>query len=388
MSKKATVKQAVIVAGGKGERLRPLTNDKPKPMVLVNGRPFLEYLIEMLRENGITEVLLLVGYKGEKIVEHFGDGSKFGIKIKYSIGIVEENNGTRLRNAAHLLQKHFLFIYGDIYWPLDLEKHVNFYNKYNALGMMTVYNNKDHRGEYGKKNLVQITTSGYINQYGPFEDHIVYLPTFQGIDIGYYILNKKVVGLMPEEDFEFQGGLVSGKLIANKELLGFGTDQYYCTLTNVDFLKKAEKFLASKKVIFINHDVLVNKSTKSKFSHQAIEALRLLEDKDYQIFVMANLSHKSITPLYIKSSLLKHNIHIQKIYSCPHGHKDQCECRMPKAGMFFRATGDYHIDLRKTIFIDHDKRGLIIGEETGCKTYIVSPKNSLLQIVKKIVSAK
>ena len=69
-----SIKQAVILAGGRGIRLRPLTNDRPKPMVLINHRPFAEYLIDLLKKNGITEVIFLLGYLPESIMEHFGDG--------------------------------------------------------------------------------------------------------------------------------------------------------------------------------------------------------------------------------------------------------------------------------------------------------------------------
>jgi len=137
------IKQVVIFAGGIGERLRPLTNDRPKPMVLVNGRPFLAYLVDMLKQNGIQEVLILLGYLPEKIPEYFGDGSNFGIKINYHIGQVEDETGTRLRNAKHLLQGHFLLMYGDNYWPMNLPKMVDFYEKMGRLGMTTVYNNRD-----------------------------------------------------------------------------------------------------------------------------------------------------------------------------------------------------------------------------------------------------
>ncbi len=78
------ITQAVILAGGQGSRLKPFTNNSPKPMVPVNGKPFLEHLIGLLKENGIQEVIILTGYLGERIEKYFGNGSKFGIKIKYS----------------------------------------------------------------------------------------------------------------------------------------------------------------------------------------------------------------------------------------------------------------------------------------------------------------
>jgi len=234
------------MAGGKGERLRPLTNDRPKPMVLVNERPFLEYLIELAKDNGIEEVILLVGYKSEKIIEHFGDGSKFGIKIKYSTRPVEYNNGTRLREARDLLQEKFLMMYGDIYWPLDLKELTNFYDKMGTLGMMTVYNNKNNDGEYGKKQTIQLAPSGHITSY---HGALTESPLYQGLDIGFYILDKKVIELSPQGDFEFQGGLITDKLIPTHQLAGFGTDIKYYTITNLNFLKQAEKFLKKQKLL-------------------------------------------------------------------------------------------------------------------------------------------
>src|SRR5882757_4733148 len=89
-------KQAVILAGGRGERLAPLTNTIPKPMVPFHGKPFLQYLLEYLKNEGFERVLLLLGYLPETVVEYFGDGSKFGIQIEYSITEVKNETGPRL----------------------------------------------------------------------------------------------------------------------------------------------------------------------------------------------------------------------------------------------------------------------------------------------------
>ena len=80
------IKQAVILAGGMGTRLKPITDTLPKPMIPMNGKPFLEHLVKMLKEEGITEIVLLLGYLPQKVQEYFGDGSNFGLKIKYLSG--------------------------------------------------------------------------------------------------------------------------------------------------------------------------------------------------------------------------------------------------------------------------------------------------------------
>src|SRR5262245_37517684 len=78
-------RQAVILAGGRGERLRPLTDDRPKPMIEFHGRPFLAYLIEMLRDQGFERVLLLLGYRADVVQNYFSDGRDLGVKISYSV---------------------------------------------------------------------------------------------------------------------------------------------------------------------------------------------------------------------------------------------------------------------------------------------------------------
>ncbi|MCK4416320.1 MAG: NTP transferase domain-containing protein, partial [Thermoplasmatales archaeon] len=124
-----TIKQAVILAGGLGTRLRPITDKIPKPMIEFHNKPFLEYILEMLKNNGIEEVVLLLGYLPDPIVEYFGDGTKFGIKIKYSIGTIEDKTGTRIRNAEELLDDHFMLMYCDNYLPFNLQQYVDFHNK-------------------------------------------------------------------------------------------------------------------------------------------------------------------------------------------------------------------------------------------------------------------
>ena len=114
--------QAVILAGGLGIRLRPITDTIPKPMITFHGKPFLEYIIEMLVEQGFKKVVLLLGYLPEKVIEYFGDGKKFGLEIEYSITDVEDDTGLRLQKAKHLIDPIFTLLYCDNYWPMDFEK--------------------------------------------------------------------------------------------------------------------------------------------------------------------------------------------------------------------------------------------------------------------------
>lgn len=232
------IEQAVILAGGRGERLRPLTDEKPKPMIELNGRPFLEYLTNLLKENGITEILLLLGYQYNKIIDHFGDGSEFGVTIRYSVGEIFDETGTRVRNAKNFLQEKFLLMYSDNYWPLQLEKMFEFYKSKNVLATTTVYNNKDGQGEYGFENNIFVDSTGTVVLYDKTRSD----PRLNGVDIGFFILDKRILDFMPDSNFSFEAEILP-VLAQQNELAGFRTDQLYYPITSIEWLKRAEKFI-------------------------------------------------------------------------------------------------------------------------------------------------
>ena len=103
------INQAVIFCGGYGTRLLPLTHDLPKPMVEVDGKPFLLHLINQCKDNGIKNFLLLCGYKKEKIHDYFLDGSKFGVNIKYHDNSADTQTLKRLLDAKKLLSQTIIF---------------------------------------------------------------------------------------------------------------------------------------------------------------------------------------------------------------------------------------------------------------------------------------
>ena len=107
------VNQAVILCGGLGKRLMSLTKYTPKPMVLINKKPFLEYLINQLKVNGLTKILILGGYRSDQIKNYFQNGENFGVKIEYSNGPIHWDTGTRVFKAEKKLNKHFLLLYSD-----------------------------------------------------------------------------------------------------------------------------------------------------------------------------------------------------------------------------------------------------------------------------------
>lgn len=389
------VNQAVILAGGKGTRLRPLTDRTPKPMVLMNGRPFLEYLIDLLRENGILRIVLLLGYLPEKIVDHFKDGSKFGVRIDYSIGDVSFDTGKRIKMAENLVEDHFLLMYCDNYWPLNIDSLVDYYNKCNRLTCVTVYRNKDGI----TRNNVLVDENGVILRYDRRREET----SLSGVDIGFFIIDKKIFQFMPSGNFSFEKEVLP-KLISKKQLCAFMTDHRYYSIGDLERLPITEEFLKPKKIIILDRDGVINKKParadyvkkweEFEFLPGAIEAVRILNENGFIVFVVTNqagiarelMTESDLKNIHnrMKSEMESENAHIERIYYCPHGWDDGCDCRKPRPGMFHQIARDYHVDLTKCIFIGDDERDLEAGDAAGCRTVLVRPGKGLLDIVKSL----
>lgn len=237
------ITQAVILAGGAGTRLKPFTLNNPKPMVPVNRKPFLEYLINLLKKNGIKEIIILTGYFGEKINSYFGDGKNFGIKIKYSYTPfrdffgMELKSGIRILNAHELLNDNFLLLYCDNYLPFNLKKLAKVYRDRKVDLLITAYSNADK----STRNNVLISKKGFLEKYDSSRKG----DDLNGVDIGYMIVNKKVLKLLPPGNSKFEE-VIFPKLIAKKRAAGFLTDQKYFSIGDPSRVEITANFLINK----------------------------------------------------------------------------------------------------------------------------------------------
>lgn len=227
------IKQAVILAGGLGTRLRPLTFTTPKPMIPIHGKPFLTYIIELLRTNGIAHVILLVGYLHEQIEKYFGDGEKFGMSIVYSYSPIEADTGTRIKNAIPLLNQNFLLLYGDNYWPLNLANLIEFYKKMKTKASVVAYHNSD---DITKHNMF-IDEKGFVQVY----DKTRASKNLNGLDIGFFLLDKNILTNLPEDNFSFEEVIIPS-LIKKKQLAGFVTQNKYCSLSTLSRIPMIEEY--------------------------------------------------------------------------------------------------------------------------------------------------
>lgn len=188
--------QALILAGGKGTRLRPLTVYTPKPIVPVMNRPFLLYQIEILRRCGITDITLSLSYQPDKIEHLLGSGSEFGVNLRYITEPSPMGTGGAYRFAADTLRETTVVFNGDILTNLDVGKLVEFHRARNAEATITLAP-VDDPSRYG---LVQIDADERVERFveKPTADELAQL-NINTINAGVYVLEPSVLDLIAKD---------------------------------------------------------------------------------------------------------------------------------------------------------------------------------------------
>ncbi len=131
--------KGIIIAGGLGTRLRPLTYNRPKPLVPVANRPFLEYQVALLKKHGIDDIVLATNYMADQIEAHFGDGSRFGVRMRMALEEVPLGTGGAIRNAASLFEGESVVVFnGDVLTDFDLGAIIDFHNKRKSIATITL----------------------------------------------------------------------------------------------------------------------------------------------------------------------------------------------------------------------------------------------------------
>ena len=235
------IKQAVILAGGKGERLLPLTKKIPKPMAPINNIPFLSYLIFSLKNNGIKKILILVGYKSNKVINFYSSNKE--IPINFCFSNTKKNTGKRVLDAYKFLDKEFLLLYGDNFWSPNINKMYKKFKMNNASISTTVFNNKYGTGEYGKKNNIYVAKNSLVKKYDKSRKN----KKLNGVDIGFFIVQRQFLKLFKNKNknYSFENDILT-KAVELKKLIAYKTDRQYFSITNLKMLKKFE--MISKKL--------------------------------------------------------------------------------------------------------------------------------------------
>ena len=224
---------AVILAGGKGTRLRSVVSDRPKPMAQVNGRPFLEFIVRTLQRSGVRRVVMCIGHLGEVIRRHFGYGGGWGLEIVYS---EDDGLGTggALRKTLPLLNADpVLVLNGDSYCEVNLEALLTWHLARKARGSL-VLTQAQRTGRYGR---VSRDADGIITQ---FEEKIDSdLPGW--INAGTYLLAREIVAAIPPDGAFSLERDVFAKLVG-QGLFGYPSSGRFLDIGTPESYKRAAQF--------------------------------------------------------------------------------------------------------------------------------------------------
>ena len=220
--------KAVIMAGGEGTRLRPLTCSRPKPMVPVANKPVMEHIIELLKQHGIRDVAVTLQYMPDLIREYFGDGKSFGLKMRYYVEGKPLGTAGSVKNAENFLDDTFLVISGDALTDIDLTSAIAFHKDKGAI-VTLVLKRVDIPLEYG---VVVTDKEGRIIR---FIEKPSWGEVFSDtVNTGIYILSPDILSLIKSNAaFDFSKDLFPLLLEQNKPMYGYITDDYWCDIGDI-----------------------------------------------------------------------------------------------------------------------------------------------------------
>ena len=215
--------QAILLCGGMGTRLRSVVSDRPKPMADICGKPFLQYLLEMLRDKGITEVIFALGYMGEMIEEYFQDGSAFGLKISYSYEEEPLGTGGAIRNALpKILEEEVLVLNADTYFPMDYQGLLRFHQENDGDFSLATRAVPDI-SRYG---AVRRDAAGRILAWNEkLEDGGQ--PLAGEINGGIYVMKKSLIAEIPEGKQSLEQDYIPKWLSEGKRIFGLPFHGYF-----------------------------------------------------------------------------------------------------------------------------------------------------------------
>lgn len=437
--------KTVIMAGGKGTRISELFPDIPKPLIPIKAadgteKPVLEWEIESLRDQGFTEIMLTVSYMADKIMDHFGDGSKFGVKIEY---FVEEtplgNAGALFKLRDWLGEEDFLLLNADAVFDVDFNRMVDYHRSHDAIVTLFTHPNS-HPYDSG---LIIADENHFVNAWLAKEDNrpIYYK---NRVNAGLHVINPKALDMSGIETAtvgtEVNGKIVkvdldrqilkplcgTGKMVAYDSpeyVKDMGTPERYHSVSR-DFqngVVKAKNLSHPQKAIFLDRDGTINKYVgflrdinEFELIDGVAEAIKRINESGYLCIVVTNqpviargevkVDELDLIHNKMETLLGKQGAYIDGLYYCPHhphkGYEGEipelkfdCDCRKPKPGMLIQAAKDFNIDLGLSWMIGDGENDVKAGINAGCHTALIGTDSfgqektaeSLLIIIEEIL---
>ena len=409
--------KTVIMAGGKGTRISSIASDIPKPMISIEGKPVLEHEIECLRDQGLSDLIITVSHLGSVIMDYFGDGSRYGVKIQYFVEDVPLGNAGALFKLRNQLDGDFLLLNADAIFDIDFNRFIRFHHEHGGLVTLFTHPN-DHPFDSG---VLIANESGAVEDWLTKEDN---RPKWyrNRVNAGLHVINPKVLdmtGINPET----VGNEVNGKIIKvdlDRQILKplCGTGKMFC-YDSPEYVKdmgtperyeavckdyatgkvKAKNLKKKQKAVFLDRDGTINKYVgflrnidEFELLPGAAEAIRKINSSGYLAIVVTNqpviargeVTEQELENIHNKMETLlgSKGAYLDAIYYCPHHpHKGfrgevpelkiDCECRKPKPGMLLQAADEYNIDLTNSWMVGDGENDIMAGKEAGCKTALI-----------------
>lgn len=412
--------QAVIMAGGKGTRLASVTPGIPKPMVPVNGRPLLEYQIENLRDFGVSDIILVVGYLGNVIKSYFKDGSgvsqvtgkPFRVKIRYYSEESPLGTAGALGKITEMLEDTFLLVFGDLFTSVDYRRFVDYHKEKNAAATLFVHPNSH---PYDSDIVVMDETSRVTGWSSKKSDRQGYYKNI--VNAGLYVLDKKIAQIVSDhqkngtEKVDLEKDVIT-RLLGRVDfsIFGYRSPEYVKDIGTPERLEAVQsdytngicykKNLVNKqKCVFLDRDGTINKyvgflrcAEQLELVDGVPEAIHRLNTSEYLTVVITNqpvvargeCSFFELDQIHNKMHTLlgQAGAYVDGLYFCPH-HPDsgfsgevrelkiECDCRKPKTGLLQQAAVDLNIDLSGSWFVGDTGIDVQTGVNAGMRTILL-----------------
>ena len=388
--------QLVLLAGGLGSRLGKLTSQIPKPLIRIGKKSIIEIVIEHYLEQGIKKIVVLVGYKKEKIIKvlkkKFFDINISFIKEKKLLG-----TGGALRLARKKLDKEFFLANSDTYFKVNLKKIKNLVNKKKFVIVLSLIK-ASRKGKLS--NLRLIKSKAFFSK-----------KNINLKNAGVYYVNKKIFKYIKKSDTSLEEDVISrlikkgyviGKKFPNNNFIDIGTKK------DLNLAKKLIPLWQKNKVVFFDRDGVLNKDTgyvhKSKdfiWLNGAKKAIKYLNNKNYKIIIITNQSgigrgyykEKNVVALHqwINKDLKKIKAKIDDFYFCPFHYKNgigkykkRSFDRKPNPGMIFKAIKKWNVNKERSFMIGDSLNDKIAAKRANIK-FFYKKNYSLLKQIKEIL---
>ena len=390
--------KALILCAGEGTRLMPLTKDCPKPMVRINNKPILEYNIKLCKKYGIKDIAINTFYLPKKIKEYFGDGLKFGVRLKYSHESELLGTSGALNNFIDFFDESFVVICGDNITDINLKKMIDYHKSKKGIATLAL-----------RRKTTDLTSGGFVltnkaSQIKEFYEKSI-MEEEKELDLksfwknsGIYVLEPSIMKYIPTGYSDFGKDIFPKLIKKGKKLFNYDISaSYFCDVGKIEKYEKAKKDIESglvklnfdkNKAIFLDRDGVVNEIIyeidgrimspatieQLKIIKGVKESIHKLKEIGFKIIVITNqpgiaLGYLSKEKLEQINGFLKRDLGIDEIYSCPHHPKitGKCDCRKPKIGLIKKAEKDFNIDIKNSYFVGDSLSDIQTGKTAKVK---------------------